>query len=388
MASPVRSAARLLALLAAGRFLAFVTRLNIVAFYPELMAALSTTYTGVGALFSVFFIGYSLVLIPAGIAADRGRPLRQISLGLAAIGLAGGALGLATSYGTALAARLAEGAGVALLYTASLKLLASEFPREHRGRAMGIMEIATGLGMLTSISVFAALARWVSYRGLLLSLPVMCLAALAFSLTGRSARAAGPPVLTPLPLRSVLTRQLALVVGASFIGLFALAGVVGWLPTHLTEAGGLTKAQAGLVTGVMLVVQIASVYPGGSLSDRMGRRLPLVRYGTVVFMAGLLGLAAGGTGPVAYLLAAVLGVGMSWSITPLTVLSVEKFGAERAGIVGAVTVAMSQAGSGLAGVVYGWVLDLTGSFALLWLLGAGLLAARLLLLARIAEGTA
>ena len=101
-----------------------------------------------------------------------------------------------------------------------------------------------------------------------------------------------------------------------------------------------------------------------------------------------LALAVAPAGPWIYVLACVLGLGMSASVTPLTVLSMERFGPERAGLLGAVTVASGQAGSGLSGVVFGWILDRTGSFTAIWLVTAALAALRLITTVQIREGPA
>lgn len=381
----LRGLAPLLALLCAGRFLAFVARLNIVPFYPELMSRLSVTYTGVGGLFTAFFVGYALSLIPAGQAADRWIPRWQFALGVAVIGGAGAVLGLATSYGAAVTARVVEGVAVAALYTASLKLLAVEFTIETRGRAMALMEGATALGTMTALSVAPLANPWMGYQAILLALPGICAALLVVPFPRTSAGLGPPPGSRSQSLRAVFTGDLGWVVVVGFLGLFAVSGVMSWMPTHLTNALGYTKERAGLVMGVVLGVQILAVYPGGLFSDRMGRRLPLLYAGSTILLAGLLGLGAGVRGAWIVVVASLLGVGMSWAITPVTVLTMEKFGAERAGLISAMTIAGSQAGSGFSGVAYGWVLDRTGSFRIVWLLAAVLMAARVLAARQIRE---
>lgn len=384
----LRDALPLLVLLSAGRYLAFVGRLNIVPFYPELMRRFETSYAGAGALFSAFFVGYALTLIPAGAAADRRHPRRQMALGLALLGLAGAAVALAPTYSVALAARALVGVAVALTYTTTLKLVAVVFSRANRGRAVGIIEWATGLGMLTALSVLPVLSQWVSYQVLLLALPVLCAVTLAVfpSVPFGPVLPAGPPA-RPAPARpAVLGRDFALIAASALLGLFVISGILGWLPSHLTDALGYSKAQAGAVMAVVLVAQLLGAYPAGSLSDRLGRRLPLVWGATATLAACTLALSVVPAGGWTYVLAFVLGLGMAASVTPLTVLSMEMFGPERAGVVGAVTVASGQAGSGLSGALFGWILDRTGSFTAIWLVASALAALRLVVTTQIREG--
>jgi predicted MFS family arabinose efflux permease len=377
----------LLVLLSAGRYLAFVARLNIVPFYPELMARFATTYTGAGALLSAFFLGYIASLIPAGSAADRWSPNRQIVLGFLVMATSGVVVAMAASYGAALAARVVLGLSVAMVYTASLKLVATRFARETRGRAVGVMEMSTGLGMLTALTVLPVLSQWTDYRHLLLSLPVMCLAVLALFPLIRPAHAASSrgSDRAAAPLRALFDRNLAYITLTALLGLFIVTGVLGWLPTHLTQGLGYTKAGAGIVNGVVLAGQMLGVYPAGSLSDRLRRRLPLVFAGTLVLVVAVLGLVVARGGAAMYALAFVLGLGLSCSVTPLTILTMELYGSERAGVISAVAVASAQAGSGLAGVLFGWVLDQTGQFTAVWLTAAALGVLRLITISRIRE---
>ena len=365
-------------LIALGRFLAFVARMNIVPFYPELMARYSANYTETGALFSAFFVGYALSLIPAGASADHWPPRRQIGLGLLLLGVSGTSLVLAASFQLALVARTVEGIAVALVYTAILKLVAITFSRENRGKAVGLMEMATGLGMVTALSAFPVLNRWIDYRQLLFTLPVVCGAALLLLPFTQSAATPAARRLGPAPpLRSVLSWDLAHITITSLLGLFAVNGALGWIPTHLVKVLGYDRTTSGFITAVMLTFQITAVYPCGLLSDRIGRRLPVVHAGSLLLTTGFLVLLVA-KGAFVYVAAALLGIGMAWGVTPLMVLTTELFGTEHAGLISAFTVAVAQAGSGLAGVVFGWVLDRTGTFTAVWIVAAAMSAVRLL----------
>ncbi|MBI4279846.1 MAG: MFS transporter [Armatimonadetes bacterium] len=375
-----------LLLISAGRFLAFVARMDIVPFYPELMARYGTTYTGAGALFTAFFVGYVLSMIPSGLAADRWQSDLQIALGFLIMGLCNIAVALTTSYTLALGARVVQGIGVAMVFMGVLKLVAVSFTRGNRGKAVGVMEVATGLGLLTALTIFPVLSRWIDYRWLMLSLPVMCVAVVVAMIalrrsapSGEAARARPGP-----PLRSLLGWDLLCITLTTFLGLFCYNGLLGWLPTHLSLLG-YSKAGAGAVNGVILAASMAGVYPAGSLSDRIGRRVPVVNVGSLIMIAGFLGLLVVKGGAAMYALAALIGLGMSMAVTPMTILTTEMFGPERAGVISAITVAVAQVGTGLTGVVFGWVLDRTGSFTAVWLLATLLSALRLPTAAGIGE---
>lgn len=132
------------------RFAAFIARMHIAPFYPELMRLYKTDYAGIGVLFSSFFWGYAASLLPAGWLADRVSPGIQIELGLLVMGLGTAVDGFAGTYRAAFMLRLLEGAGVGLTYPAILRVLASALPRNSRGKIAGLMEIA--IGITTAVS--------------------------------------------------------------------------------------------------------------------------------------------------------------------------------------------------------------------------------------------
>jgi predicted MFS family arabinose efflux permease len=248
------------------------------------------------------------------------------------------------------------------------------------------MEMSTGLGMLTALTALPVLSQWTDYRHLLVSLPVLSIATLvlvpSIRVTAAAARGGERPA---APLRSLLGRNLAFITLTGLLGLFLVTGVLSWLPTYLTQGLGYSKAGAGIVNGVVLAGQMLGVYPAGSLSDRLRRRMPLIFVGTIILVLTVLGLTVVRGGVAMYALAFLLGLGLSCSVTPLTVLTMELFGPERAGVISALAVASAQAGSGLAGVTFGWVLDRTGNFSAIWLSAAALGVLRLLTASRIQE---
>lgn len=378
-------------LVASTRYMAFVTRLGIVPFYPELMERFGVSYTGAGALFTAFFVGYAGAMIPAGMLADRRPPLGQMTGGLVLMAAAGAVLPFGRSFPLALAARVLQGVGVALTISAVFKVVAAVFPRTLRGRAVAIMEQATGLGMLTALTVLPALAQWLDSRVLLALQPALCLAALApvpvvarrAALDGQDAAPAGP---LP-PVRHFLNRDLIWLTLTSTLGLIAANGVLGWIPTYLTDGLGQSRAAAGLVTGLVLAGQLLGVYPAGIVSDRMGRRMPVLYAGTAAMALSLAALLVV-RGAALYATALALGVALAWAVTPMMMLTAEVFGPSRAGLMSSITVASSQVFSGFSGVLFGWLLDLTGTFGSLWLTAAGLAGLRLLTLARIRERAA
>jgi sugar phosphate permease len=81
----------------------------------------------------------------------------------------------------------------------------------------------------------------------------------------------------------------------------------------------------------------------------------------------------------------LIGVGIGLGIPPFVVLAAERFGTEVAATVIAAINTAGQLSSALAGIVYGYIFDQTGSFTMVWMLAAGLLALRLGMVAIMVE---
>src|SRR5690606_23620252 len=74
------------------------------------------------------------------------------------------------------------------------------------------------------------------------------------------------------------------------LGLVAANGLLGWVPTYLTDELGQDRATAGLITGLILAGQVLGVYPAGIVSDRIGRRKPVLYVGTAGMAVSLASL--------------------------------------------------------------------------------------------------
>lgn len=391
----MRGKGPLLGLLAATRFVAFAGRMGMVPFIPELMTAYGAGYTAMGALYSSFFAGYALCLVPAGWASDRWGARPVLAAGLVMSGLAQAGFALAPSYGIALAGRVAVGVGVAFVYAPVLKLLAEAFGRAERGRASSVLEMAIGATLVVVLSGFPLLARIAQPRWLLLGAALAAFALLPWLMRLRvrspeavAAERAAPVPAAPVPAAGTPAagRGFFAMLAVGFLGLLVAGGVLGWLPTYLEQGVGLAKPAAGAVMGVLLASQLAAAYPAGIVSDRLGRRVPAIDLGTALMGAAALGFALGPGGWEVWLAAAVFGAGTAAGISQLVTLSAEYGAASRSGLITSATTAVGQLGSALAGVLVGAVVDLTGGFRAAWWVLLAAAALRLWLARFIPEG--
>jgi len=393
--APTVSAAGILAGITFSRFFAFVARMHITPFFPELMQRYGVGLVEMGVLMSAFFVAYAALLPFAGWLADRASPRLQLAAGLAllAVGIAG--VGLVTTYAAALALRVVEGIGSALVFPIGMKLFTSYLPLHQRGRAAGITEVAIGSALITTLtfSPLISVQAGVEPTTLFVAFGILCLTGFALlprmpatqppaipgsagaATTGGTGAASDETTRAPRLSRAMVVELLLLSL-AGVLGLSVANGVLAWLPAYLETGLHFAKARVAFVMGLLTSTQIVSAYVAGTITDRMRDRVPIAVWGTILQGLGCVGLLWASDWTV-WPLAVVVGVGFAWAITPMTLLVAEYFGASRAGVTTSVSVAISQTGSGFAAALFGWIAETTKGFAGVWLFSVALSAARL-----------
>jgi sugar phosphate permease len=116
-------------------------------------------------LASAYFYPYALMQIPAGLLSDSWGPRRSVTVFFifAAAGSVG--LGLAENVGTAIAARIVVGLGVAMVFVPTMKILTNWFESEKFVRMTGILMSLGGVGGYIAATPLAYLSEAISWRG-------------------------------------------------------------------------------------------------------------------------------------------------------------------------------------------------------------------------------
>ena len=114
----------------------------IPAIAREFQASSATLQWLVGS-FALVFAGFLLL---AGALGDRYGRRRMLAIGLLIFAATSVGASFATSSATLIAFRAGQGVGAAIVVPQTLSILTAVFPREERGRALGIWAGALGLG--------------------------------------------------------------------------------------------------------------------------------------------------------------------------------------------------------------------------------------------------
>ncbi len=228
------------------------------AIVPVLPSFASGT-TAQGALFSAYFLGAFLLVLPAGYLADRIGEVPLIRTGLLLTFISGIVLAVAPSPALVLAGRLLEGFGAGLFVPAALALLNA---RPDHERMSGYFMALLNLGLLVGLLGTGWLVlRWAAgaYAGIYLFTIVSVLPlALSFAMETRTPGAAGVPVETA----SATFKRLKLVF-SSYFWLWASAvliiGITGALTALHPEFTDLSPDLVSQEIALMNLATIAAI---------------------------------------------------------------------------------------------------------------------------------
>jgi MFS family permease len=260
--------------------------------------------------------------IPAGILADTLGPRRILVLGGLIGGIGSFLFGMAPSLDVALFGRTLIGLGVSVTFIAMLKLIAVWFEENRFATMVGICMLIGNLGSVLAGAPLSALAQATGWRGVFIGVGFVSLAlAAACWLIVRDRpeapdAAGGAPKFDRTALFSALLSVIrnrstwpAILVNTGTCGaFFTFAGL--WTVPYLMQVHGMARPDAaahlslwfgGFAVGCLLL---------GSISDRLGRRKPVIIASTHVYAAVWLILLSGVTMPQAasYAMFAVMGV--------------------------------------------------------------------------------
>jgi MFS family permease len=273
----------------------YLDRYVLPAVLSNVQAEFKLTDAQGGALGTAFLLVYALAALPLSVWADRGVRKNVIGLCVGIWSLATFLSGLATGFWTLFVARALVGIGEAGYYPAGTSLLSDYFSRERRAQIMSRWGAGALVGLAIGFSLGGIVAGALNWRAafFLTAVPGLLFAFLAFRLReptrgiadGWQARveatsgAGGRPLATSLPF----VRQLGMLLGTPTImitilvqifGFWVLGAAAYWLPIYLQRAYALTEGEAGIVSGIVLVLAgVAGILLGGLLADILTRRV-------------------------------------------------------------------------------------------------------------------
>jgi len=291
--------------------LSFFHRFAPAAIATDLQQAFDTSAAALGGLAATYFYVYTLMQVPTGVLVDTLGPRKTVVAGGVVAGVGSIAFGLAPTLALASVGRLLVGLGVSVTFISMLKLNAAWFRERHFGSLSGLTILIGNVGAVLAASPLAWALGLFSWRTLFVAVGALSLmlALLAWWLVhdhpGRAdlpsmreldGKPAHPPheghwydgLLLVLKNRYIWPGLLVnLGIGGTF---FTFAGL--WAVPLLRDGYGLDRAAATAHTSLMLVGFAVGAFFIGTLSDRVGRRKPVVLVAGSLYLLSWLPLAA------------------------------------------------------------------------------------------------
>lgn len=222
----------------------------VVPFLPIYAESLGVTQSQIGFLFASYAIALFVGTPIFGALADRVGRKKLLICGLLGLAFTTMVFAFAANFWFLVLARFLQGLSASIPWTAGLALLAENFPKEERGKAMGTAMSGQAGGVLLGPLIGGWLFEWGGYK-----LPF-------FTATGLAAIAAILSVLFlknvtdkrsesfTTPFKVLRSKQMLIVAGVAVIGSSVFASIEPTLPIHFNKNFELSPG----VIGTMFII--------------------------------------------------------------------------------------------------------------------------------------
>ncbi len=229
----------MLALTSVASFMAALDALVVATALIRIRLGLGASIEALEWTVNAYNLSFAVLLMTGAALGDRFGRRRMFVAGLGLFTAASAACALAPTIGWLIAARAVQGAGAALVMPLAMALLSVAFPREERGKALGLFSGVTGLALVSGPVVGGAIAEGITWQWIFwLNVPIgLITIPLVLS---RIRESVGPGTALDIP-------GLALVTGAAL-------GVVWGLVRGNNAGWASPEVVAALVAGVLLAV--------------------------------------------------------------------------------------------------------------------------------------
>jgi MFS family permease len=329
MANGVRTAAVAWLVTAVYYFYQYMARSAPAVMMPQLSDAFGLSTMAVASMVGLFYYGYSPFSLVAGAAMDGLGPRRVVPLGAAAMGI--GAMLFATGNGqVASLGRFIQGAGGVFALVGAAYIATTNFPASKAATLIGATQMfgmaGGSAGQFVVGPIMASGVAWNRFWGAM-GVVGLAIAVVLFWLiparppsaprtagwVGAAGRAMGVVFRNP---QSILC---GIIAGLIFIPTTIFDMV--WGVRYLQEAHGFDYATAVLRSAAVPFGWIIGCPLLGAISDRLGRRKPVIAAGAIVLFVCLAWILYGPADLLPpYVVALTAGIASGAAMLPYTVI--------------------------------------------------------------------
>ncbi|MFP3397709.1 MFS transporter [Brevibacterium sp. SIMBA_078] len=371
--------------------------------------------TQMGLLLSAFSWPYAIANLPAGYLVDKFGAKKMFAFASGAWSLVGMVTAAANSFGLLYALRVALGVAESPFFTAGLKVNERWFSAKERAFPIALVNTGSQIANALAPPLLTFLLLTMSWRGMFIVVGALGIIVMLIWLRiyrdptlreehilkgDDSADASADEIAEQLDEATTAEAD-TVVEGAEKVGwgtlftkpntYFMIIGAFGifytvwvyltWLPSYIETDLGFSLQETGWLAALPFLMGVLGVLTGGWFSGVLIRRgSPAIVARKVPIVGGAV-LAAASVFPTAYLdnvplIIALLSLGYFFSQVPigcLWTLASDVAPSEQVASLGAIQNFGGFIGAALAPVVTGWLVDTTGNFNSVFLVGAILL---------------
>lgn len=286
-----------------GYMLAFFHRMAPAAIAGDLQQSFMASGAALGSLAAAYFYTYMVMQIPVGVMADVLGARRIVSIGALIAGAGSILFGMADTLMMATLGRVLIGLGVSVMFISIMKLNSVWFHDRHFGTVGGMTILLGNFGSVLAAAPLVWLVAQTSWRNVFVGVGVfsLVLGVLVWLFVRSHPGEVGLPTMRELEgkdphpahhghwydgLIKVMKNRATwpgfwpnLGVGGS---LFAFAGL--WAVPYLRDVYGMDRVTAVNHTTLLLFSFAVGAMLSGIVSDKLGKRLPVLVGGGAVYV--------------------------------------------------------------------------------------------------------
>lgn len=374
----------------------YLDRANLSIANTTIAAEFGFSQTEMGLLLSAFLWPYALANLPAGWLVDKFGPRKMFSWALGLWSTFTVLAAFVNSYSFFYGLRMMLGIAESPFFTSGIKITHRWFGDNERGLPTAIINTGSQIANAIAPPILTVLLLTLGWRGMFVAIGLMGIPLLLAwwkfyrdpearedALLHAGQRSVAAPEEEAQASWGALFRHSTtwfMVIG-NFSIMFTIWVYLTWLPGYLEKSLGFSLKATGWIASIPFFAGILGVLVGGMLSDRLVRRgVRAITARKVPIVTGA-ALAACFVAPIPFvdstpLAIALLAMGYFCSQMPqgaLWTLASDIAPKSQVASLGAIQNFGGFLGAAMAPIVTGIILDTTGKFTNVFLLGAGLL---------------